>query len=70
MITWQPIAGYSEPNYDKPAAPVAPVLFWRPGKGATFGFIRDGELFNATWIYVSDSNKVSHFATVNGPGEK
>jgi len=67
MITWQPIADYREPNYDKPAEPVAPVLFWRPAKGATFGFIRDGELFNSAWIYVSDSNKVSHFCAVNGP---
>lgn len=67
MITWRPIAEYQEPVYDKPAEPVLPVLFWRPAKGATLGHIREGELFNAAWIYVSDSNKVSHFCTVNGP---
>jgi hypothetical protein len=33
------------------------------------GYIRDGELFDAKWIYVCDANKVSDFSTVNGPGD-
>ena len=70
MIEWQAIAEFTEPNWDKVGTAQAPVLFWRPGKGATFGFIRDGELFNATWIYVCDANKVTHFATINPPVEK
>ena len=65
MLEWKPIAEFVEPkgDSDKPT----PVLFWRPGKGATHGFIRDGELFNAASIYVCDSNKVSHFIIVEGP---
>lgn len=70
MIAWQPIAEFVEPNWDKVGQTAAPVLFWRPAKGATFGFIRDGELFNATWIYVSDANKVTHFVAINPPVEK
>ena len=70
MITWQPIGEFSEPNWEKEGPAPVPTLFWRPNKGATFGFIRDGELFNATWIYVCDSNKVTHFVFVNAPAEK
>jgi len=45
-----------------------PSLFWRGSKGAAvFGFIRDGELFDYKWLYVCDSNKVTHFSEVNGP---
>jgi len=29
--------------------------------------IRDGELFDYKWLYVCDSNKVTHFSDVNGP---
>jgi len=68
VITWTPIASYVEPEWDKPGTAPAAVLFWRPSKNAaTFGFIRDGELFDASWLYVCDSNKVTHFAAINGP---
>jgi hypothetical protein len=70
MIDWQAIGLFKEPDWDTGTTKPEPVLFWRPGKGATFGFIRDGELFNATWIYVSDSNKVTHFVAINPPAEK
>jgi hypothetical protein len=67
-MTWTPIAAYTEPDWDKPADPPKPHLFWRPSKmAATFGFVRDGELFDVNWIYVCDSNKVSHFAVISGP---
>jgi hypothetical protein len=68
VITWTPIASFVEPDWDKPGATPAPMLFWRPSKNAaTFGFIRDGELFDAAWLYVCDSNKVTHFTEINGP---
>lgn len=68
MITWTPIAKFVEPEWDKPGVTPAPLLFWRPSKtAATFGFIRDGELFDSNWLYVCDSNKVTHFADINGP---
>lgn len=70
MIDWHEIAEFKEPNWDAATAPVPPALFWRPKKGATFGYIRDGELFDSKWIYVSDSNKVSHFALVTEPGSE
>lgn len=69
MVQWKEIAEYSEPVWDGGDNAVAPSLFWRPKKGATFGYIRDGELFDAKWIYVSDANKVSHFSAVEAPGE-
>ena len=47
---------------------MAPVLFWRKGKGAVFGSVREGELFDAKSVYVCDANKVSHFAHVVAPG--
>lgn len=67
MIHWKPIADYVEPNWENEEAPRLPVLFWRPAKGATLGYIRDGELFDAKWVYVSDSNKVAHFSMINEP---
>jgi hypothetical protein len=68
VITWSPIASFVEPDWDKAGTTPAPMLFWRPSKNAaTFGFIRDGELFDAAWLYVCDSNKVTHFAPINGP---
>lgn len=70
MIDWQPISAFTEPNWETAGAPPVPVLFWRPSKGATLGFIREGELFNAAWIYVCDSNKVTHFSDINPPQEK
>lgn len=69
VITWTPIASFAEPDWDKPGVAPLPVLFWRPSKNAaTFGFIRDGELFDASWLYVCNSNKVTHFSEINGPG--
>ena len=64
--TWSPISDYVEPNWEG-TEPVAPLLFWRKGKGAVLGFIRDGELFDAKSVYVCDANKVSHFASVVAP---
>ena len=69
MIHWKPIGEYVEPNWVKLGTALPPVLFWRPKKGATLGYIRDGELFDAKWVYVCDSNKVSDFSTVNGPDD-
>ena len=69
MIHWKPIGEYVEPNWVKLGTELPPVLFWHPKKGATLGYIRDGELFDAKWVYVCDSNKVSNFSTVNGPGD-
>ena len=69
MIHWKFIGEYVEPNWIKHGTALPPVLFWRPNKGATLGYIRDGELFDAKWIYVCDANKVSDFSTVNGPGD-
>ncbi len=67
MIHWKPIEEYIEPNWVKLGTALPPALFWRPGKGATLGYIRDDELFDAKWLYVSDANKVTDFSTVNGP---
>ena len=68
MITWTPISKFVEPEWDKPGVTPNALLFWRPSKtAATFGFIRDGELFDSNWLYVCDSNKVTHFADINGP---
>jgi hypothetical protein len=69
MIHWKPVEEYVEPNWVKLGTDLPPVLFWRPKKGATLGYVRDGELFDAKWVYVSDSNTVSDFSTVNGPGD-
>jgi hypothetical protein len=69
MIHWKPIGEYVEPNWIKHGTALQPVLFWRPNKGATSGYIRDGELLDSKWIYVCDGTKVSDFSTVNGPGD-
>jgi len=69
VVQWKDIADFVEPDFDGTGSPPPPALFWRPKKGATFGYIRDGELFDAKWIYVSDSNKVSHFSLVEGPSD-
>jgi hypothetical protein len=69
VIQWNEIADFVEPDWERAGTTAPPSLFWRPKKGATFGYIRDGELFDAKWIYVSDSNKVSHFSLVEGPGD-
>lgn len=68
MLQWKEFGDFVEPDWERLGTAVAvPSLFWRPKKGATFGFVRDGELFDAKWIYVSDANKVSHFMTIEGP---
>ena len=67
MIHWKQIDEFIEPNWEKVDAQGTPSLFWRGKKGAVFGFIRDGELFDQKWLYVCDSNKVTHFSEVNGP---
>ena len=68
MIHWKPIDEFIEPNWEKVAAPASPTLFWRGKKGdAVFGYIRDGELFDHKWMYVCDSNKLTHFSEINGP---
>jgi hypothetical protein len=64
--TWQLISGYLEPNWAA-TTNVAPSLFWRKGKGAVLGFIRDGELFDAKSVYVCDANKVTHFSEIVAP---
>jgi hypothetical protein len=66
---WKPIADYVEPNWDK-VGDMAPLLFWRRHKGAVFGYMRDGELFDAKWVYVCDANKATHFSEVLAPDDK
>ena len=67
VIHWKQIDEFIEPNWEKAETPMAANLFWRGKKGAVFGYIRDGELFDFRWQYVCDSNKVTHFSEVNGP---
>jgi hypothetical protein len=69
VVQWTDIAEYTEPDWERLGDSAPPALFWRPKKGATYGYIRDGELFDAKWIYVSDANKVSHFCDVEGPSD-
>jgi hypothetical protein len=69
MIHWKPIGEYVEPNWIQQGTALPPMLFWRTSKGATLGYVRDGELFDAKWVYVCDSNKVSDFSVVNDPGD-
>jgi len=66
---WKPIADYVEPSWDK-VADISPLLFWRRRNGAAFGYIRDGELFDAKWVYICDSNKATHFSEISAPVEK
>jgi hypothetical protein len=68
MIHWKQIDEFIEPNWEKDGTSSAALLFWRPEKGPVLGYIRDGELFDHKWMYVCDSNKVSHFSDVNMPG--
>lgn len=67
MIHWKPVEEYIEPNWVKHGTDLPPTLFWRRAKGATLGYIRDGELFDVKWIYVCDSHKVTYFSAVNEP---
>ena len=66
---WKPIADYVEPSWDN-VGDISPLLFWRRRNGAAFGYIRDGELFDAKWVYICDSNKATHFSEVSAPDEK
>lgn len=72
MVNWKPIAEFIEPNWDKvgDVGEIPPMLFWRKAKGAAFGYIRDGELFDAKWVYICDANKATHFTEVTAPDEK
>ena len=67
MVHWKTMDEFIEPNWEKLGTSGAPVLFWRGAKGAVLGYVRDGELFDNKWLYVCDSNKVTHFSDVNGP---
>lgn len=69
MIHWKQIDEFIEPNWERQdPKQVPPSLFWREAKqAAVLGYIRDGELFDYKWLYVCDSNKVTHFSEVNGP---
>jgi len=67
MIHWKQFDEYIEPNWEKVGTTGAAKLFWRGTKGAVHGYVRDGELFDYKWLYVCDSNKVTHFSEVNGP---
>lgn len=66
---WKPIAEYIEPNWEK-AGDIPAMLFWRARKGAAFGYIRDGELFDAKWVYISDAHKATHFSEIIAPDAK
>jgi hypothetical protein len=65
---WKPITNYVEPNWDN-VGEIRPLLFWRGRDGAAFGYMRDGELFDAKWLYMGDSGKVTHFLEVHAPDE-
>ena len=66
---WKPIADYVEPSWDK-VGDISPMLFWRARKGAAFGYIRDGELFDARWVYICDASKVTYFSEISAPDPK
>jgi hypothetical protein len=61
MLHWKPIDEFIEPNWEKVGTGVPAVLFWVDKKTAVHGCIRDSELFDSRWVYVSDSSKVTHF---------
>ena len=63
---WKPIAEYVEPSWEE-VGDIAPMLFWRARKGAAFGYIRDGELFDARWVYICDASKATHFSEISAP---
>ncbi len=54
VIHWKQINEFIEPNWEKPGTEGVANLFWRGAKGAVFGFIRDGELFDNKWLYVCE----------------
>jgi hypothetical protein len=65
---WRPISDYVEPSWDD-VGDICPLLFWRRRDGAAFGYMRDGELFDAKWVYIGDSSKVTHFLEVPAPDQ-
>jgi hypothetical protein len=67
--TWKLIAEYVEPSWEE-VGDVSPMLFWRARKGAAFGYIRDGELFDAKWVYICDAGKATHFSEISAPDPK
>jgi hypothetical protein len=66
---WKPIAEYVEPSWVE-VGDISPMLFWRARKGAAFGYIRDGELFDAKWVYICDASKATHFSEIGAPDPK
>ena len=66
---WKPIAEYVEPSWEE-VGDISPMLFWRARKGAAFGYIRDGELFDARWVYICDASKATHFSEISAPDPK
>jgi hypothetical protein len=66
---WKPIADYVEPSWDK-VGDVSPMLFWRARKGAALGYIREGEVFDAKWVYICDASKATHFSEISAPVAK
>ena len=68
VIHWKQIDEFNEPNWEKVVGTRGRLRFSGAARrGAVFGYIRDGELFDYKWLYVCDSNKVTHFSQVNGP---
>ena len=66
---WKLIAEYVEPSWEE-VGDISPMLFWRARKGAAFGYIRDGELFDAKWVYICDASKATHFSEISAPAPK
>jgi hypothetical protein len=66
---WKPIAEYVEPSWEA-VGDISPMLFWRARMGAAFGYIRDGELFDARWVYICDASKVTYFSEISAPDPK
>ena len=66
---WKLITEYVEPSWEE-VGDILPMLFWRARKGAAFGYIRDGELFDAKWVYISDAGKATHFSEISAPDAK
>jgi len=66
---WKPIAEYVEPSWVE-VGDISPMLFWRARKGAAFGYIRDGELFDARSVYICDASKATHFSEISAPDPK
>jgi len=66
---WKPIAEYVEPSGGGGRGHFPDVVL-RARKGAAFGYIRDGELFDAEWVYIRDANKATHFSKISAPDPK